>query len=418
MAAPETIEIVLRHEYGRLVATLLREFGAHRLATVEDGLSQALLEATTGWRTRGVPPNARAWLHRAARHRIIDELRRSERREALDDIEEPVSEQELEAHLSDDVHDDELRALLACAQPSVPVPSQIVFALRTLSGFSTKEIATRLVTSEENVQKRWERARDAMRLVDLDAEPEPTEMAARTESVLRMIYVLFTEGYFASTGQTVLRLELCEEAIRLASLVAAHPRYTSSSAWALVALLHLHHARRDARTDAEGQPVLLEDQDRALYRRDELATAFDAMKRASLEPQPSKYHLEASIAAEHAFAPSFAETRWAVIAHHYERLAEIDPSPLHVLHASIAISYAVGPREALARLETMSPPTWLAGSHLWLATHADLHRRLDDPERAIDLYEKAISLAPPLERAVLERRLRDLLSASRAPETF
>ena len=417
MAPPETIEIVLRHEYGRLVATLLREFGAHRLATVEDGLSQALLEATTGWRSRGVPPNARAWLHRAARHRIIDELRRSERRESLDDIDEPLSEHTLEARLSDDVHDDELRALFACAQPSVPVPSQIVFALRTLCGFSTKETATRLVTSEENVQKRCERAREAMRLVDLDAEPDPTEMPARTESVLRMIYVLFTEGYFASTGQTVLRLELCEEAIRLASLVAAHPRYTSSSAWALVALMHLHHARRAARTDREGHPVLLESQDRALYQRDELAMAFEAMKRASVDPTPSKYHLEAAIAAEHAFAPSFEETRWSVIVQHYERLAEIDPSPLHVLHASIAISYAVGPREALVRLETMRPPTWLVGSHLWLATHADLYRRLEDRERAIDLYEKAIALAPPQERAVLERRRQEVLSASRALET-
>jgi RNA polymerase sigma-70 factor (ECF subfamily) len=130
-----------------------------------------------------------------------------------------------------------------------------------------------------------------------------------------------------------------------------------------------------------------------------------------------KYHLEAAIAAEHAFAPSFEETRWSVIVQHYERLAEIDPSPLHVLHASIAISYAVGPREALVRLETMRPPTWLVGSHLWLATHADLYRRLEDRERAIDLYEKAIALAPPLERAVLERRRQEVLSASRALET-
>ena len=142
----EAIGFVLRHEYGRLVASLLREFGAHRMATVEDGLLQAMLEATTGWRTRGVPPNARAWLHRAARNRIIDELRKSERSEALDDIEEPASDLTLDAALQDDVHDDELRALFACAEPSIPLPSQIVFALRTLSGFSTKEVATRVTS--------------------------------------------------------------------------------------------------------------------------------------------------------------------------------------------------------------------------------------------------------------------------------
>lgn len=405
----EAIGFVLRHEYGRLVATLLREFGAHRIATVEDGLSQAMLEATTGWRTRGVPPNARAWLHRAARHRIIDELRRSERSEALDDIDEPASEVELEAALRDDVHDDELRALFACAEPSIPVPSQIVFALRTLSGFSTKEVATRLVTSEENVQKRAERAREAMRLVDLNKEPSAAEMPARTESVLRMIYVLFTEGYFASSGETVLRLELCEEAIRLAVLVAEHPRYTSPHAWALVALMHLHHARRDARTDAEGHPVLLEEQDRTRYRRNELALAFEAFQR-SANTVISKYGLEAAIAAEHAFAPSFAETRWPVIAQHYEQLAQIDPSPLHVLHGAIAISYAVSPEAALTRLETMRPPTWLAASHLWLATYADLHRRLGHRDEAVAFYEKAIALAPPFERAVLERRMRTQLA--------
>jgi len=404
--AHETISLVLRHEYGRLVARLLREFGAHRIATVEDGLSQALLEATLAWRSRGVPPNARAWLHRAARHRIIDELRRAERIEALDEIEEPRAELAIEAALSDDVHDDELRALFACAEPSIPLPSQIVFALRTLSGFSTKEIATRLVTTEENVQKRAERARVAMRSVDLDEEPSPSEMPVRAQAVLRMIYVLFTEGYFASSGESVLRLELCEEAIRLAMLVAEHPRYTSPSAWALVALMHLHHARRDARTDGSGHPVLLEDQDRTLYRRDELLLALHAMQRASDESTASKFHLEASIAAEHAFAPSFDETRWPVIVKYYERLAEIDPSPLHELHASIAISYAVSPEAALARLEEMRPPTWLSASHLWLATYADLYRRSGHRERAICFYEKAIALAPPFERAVLERRMR------------
>lgn len=404
----DALGFVLRHEYGRLVATLLREFGAQRLALVEDGLSEAMLEATRSWRQRGVPANARAWLHRAARHRIIDELRRSGRSEGLDDLEEPASDAVLEAALADELHDDELRALFACAAPSIPLPSQLVFALRTLSGFSTREIATRLVTSEENVQKRWERARDALRLIDLDEELAPDELAARAESVLRMVYVLFTEGYFASSGETVLRLELCEEAIRLAMLVAAHPRFTSPSAWGLVALMRLHHARRDARTDAEGDPVLLEAQDRTRYRRDELALGFEAFQRAGGAAE-SKYTLEAAIAAEHAFAPSFEETRWAVIARLYDRLAQLDPSPLHGLHHAIAISYAVGPEAGLAQLEGSRPPTWLAASHLWFATSADLHRRLGHRDEAIAFYERAIALAPPFERAVLERRLRSYL---------
>ena len=223
--AHASIAFVLRNEYGRLVAALLREFGAHRIALVEDGLGQAMLEATLGWRARGVPPNARAWIHRAARLRIVDELRKARRIESLDEADdlEDASAPSV-GGLADDLRDDELRALFACTQPSIPVPSQVVFALRTLCGFSTREIATRLVTSEENVQKRWERAREGMRLVDLARELSVEERGTRTDSVLRMIYVLFTEGYFTSTGETLLRLELCQEAIRLAVLVVEHPR--------------------------------------------------------------------------------------------------------------------------------------------------------------------------------------------------
>jgi RNA polymerase sigma-70 factor (ECF subfamily) len=356
------------------VATLLREFGAHRLAVVEDGLSQALLEATMGWRSRGVPPDARAWIHRAARHRIIDELRKQRRVEAIDAVDEVFAESAPETVLSDDVHDDELRALFACAEPSIPLASQIVFALRTLSGFSTREIATRLVTTEENVQKRWERARDGMARVDLAKEVPLAEMPARADAVLRMIYVLFTEGYFASSGETL-------------------------------ALMHLHHARRDARADAEGLPILLEDQDRSQYRRDELALGLEAFRRAQEGGAESKYHLEAAIAAEHAFAPTFADTRWSSIVRCYDRLAQIDPSPLHTLHGAIALSYAEGPEAGLARLDTMRPPTWLAASHLWLATYADFHRRLGHAEVAKSFYEKAIALAPSFERLMLERRL-------------
>ena len=405
----DTFEPVLRHEYGRVVAALMREFGAARLAVVEDGLAQAMLEATLSWRTRGAPPNARAWLLRAARHRVLDELRRQRPLTPLEEAapDEPAPEGP-QPGLSDDVHDDELRALLVCADPAIPLSSQIVFALRTLCGFSTREIATRLVTTEENVQKRWERARDALRTVDLGREPSAEQRPARTEGVLRMIYVLFTEGYFASNGETVLRLELSEEALRLGTLVAEHPGYTSNEAWALVALMHLHHARRDARTDEQGLPVLLEQQDRTRYRREELALAMAAFQRAARAGLHSKYHLEAAIAAEHAFAPSFADIRWASIVTLYERLGRLDPSPLHELHEAIARSYAEGPAVALGRLEALRPPAWLAGSHLWLATAADFQRRLGKAAEARALYEQAIALAPPLERLVLQRRVDEL----------
>lgn len=401
----DAIGIVLRHEVARVTAALLREFGAARLASIEDALAQAMLEATVAWRSRGVPSHARAWLHRAARHRMIDELRRSARVGELPPQTEPAVQAEPEPpSLCDDVKDDELRALFLCAHPSVPIASQLVFALRTLSGFSTREVAVRLFTSPQNVQKRYERARDALRGVDVRAEPCGDALAARLDGVHRMIYVLFTEGYFASSG-SVLRLELCREAIRLAEQLAAHPRASTPAAWALLALMRFHHARADARVDERGDPVPLEQQDRTRYRRDELALAIETFARAAEGGLASKYHLEAAIAAEHALAPTFDDIRWPLVVGLYQRLEAVDPSPLHALHGAIALSYAEDPRAGLARLDALRPPTWLAGSHLWLATRADFHARLGQEDQARNFYEQAMALAPPNERRALRARM-------------
>jgi len=396
---------VLRHDYGRVLAALLREFGGTRVALIEDGLSQAMLEAMTSWRARGVPPEPRAWLHRAAKHRIVDELRRT-RRLAPEEAAPEAHADAPDVGLHDDLGDDEVRALYACAHPSIPLASQLVFALRTLAAFSTKEIAMRLVTSEENVQKRFERAREAFQTIDVREELTGTALMERTDAVLRMIYVLFTEGYLPSSGARALRLELCHEAIRLAGWVAAHRSIAASSAEALLALMHLHHARRDARVDPEGRLVMLEDQDRSRYRHDELRHALSLLERASASGLTTKYHLEAAIVAEHAFAPAFEATDWSRIVQLYDRLAHVDPSPLHTLHAAVAASYAEGPDQGLARLETMRPPTWLLGSHLWLGAYADMHARAERLELARDYYDKAIAVAPPLERAMLIERRR------------
>jgi predicted RNA polymerase sigma factor len=245
--------------------------------------------------------------------------------------------------------------------------------------------------------------------IDISAELTGDMLRERREAVLRMLYVMFTEGYFASSGTTVLKLELCQEAIRLTALVAEHPQLSSSETLALLALMHLHHARREARADADNKPVPLENQDRFRYRRDELLLGLTLLDRASetgaTRSLHSSYHLQAAIAAEHAFAPTFAETRWPVIVQLYDALEKHEPSALHTLHAAVAASYAVGPEAGLARLATMRPPTWLAGSHLWLATHADLNARAGRRDIARELYEEAVALAPALERDILKRRM-------------
>lgn len=402
---------LLRHEYARVLSVLLRQYGPRRLPLIEDAIGQAMLEAVTAWRSRGAPDNRGGWLYRAAQHRLIDELRRQKRtnqgrgEQSADELLAPGDEA---VTLEGELADDELRALFACAHPKVPQPAQLVLALRTLCGFSSTEIATRLVTTTENVQKRYERAREALRDVEVCSILDVTEVASRRDSVMRMLYVMFTEGYFASSGQLVLRLELCVEAIRLGRALSLHSRSAHVDATALLALMLLHHARRDARVNDANQPVLLEDQDRAKYRRDELALALKLLQQASQQGLTSKYHLEAAIAGEHAFAPTFAETRWGEIAKLYAQLSRIDPSPLHDLHGLIAVSYADGPRVALDRLQLARPPTWLQGSHLWLATRADLHRRLGEVDEAKRWYEQAIALAPPIEAAVLQTQMAKL----------
>jgi RNA polymerase sigma factor (sigma-70 family) len=403
----DALVVVMRHEYGRVVAALLREFGGAGVARIEDALSQAMVEALTSWASRGPPASPRAWLHRAARHRLLDELRSARRFEALGTHEESARDDD--PGLSDDIHDDELRALYACAAPSIPPPSQLVFALRTLAGFSTREIAARLCTTEENVQKRFERAREAFRDIDVCEALSGEALRERSEAVLRMLYVMFTEGYFASASETPLRLELCQEAIRLATLVSRHAQLSSSDALALVALMHFHHARRDARIDAEGKPVLLEVQNRSRYRHDELTVALKLLTQASTtetgEVQLSgRWQIEAAIAAEHACAPDFESTRWSVVLQLYQRLMVVEPSPLHALHAAIAASYAINPEAGLAQLKAMQPPTWLLGSHLWLATLADLTARAGNLPVARGYYDQAIALAPPNEKEVLKLR--------------
>lgn len=402
----------LRHAHGRVVARLLRAFGHDRLPVIEDAVGQALLEGTLAWRDQGPPDHLVAWLTRAARHRVIDELRRQQRRPqvSLQDadpgaVEVADDDAPLDGvTLAGEVDDDVLRALFACAAPSIPLPSQLVFALRTLCGFSTREIAARLWTSEQNVQKRFERARTQLQGEDLQIELVSSSWAPRAEAVLRMVYVLFTEGYFASSGEQVLRLELCEEALRLATSIARHPQTTSSTALALLALLTLHHARRDARVDDDGLPVLIEDQDRRRFDARALAAGLALLDEAAADGLPSRYHLEACIAAEHALAPSFDATRWEVIDALYARLDVVDPSPLHRLHGAIAHAYAHGPEAGLARLAAVKPPGWLEGSSLWLASAAEMHRRAGNTTRAIELYDAAISLAPAVEARVLQRR--------------
>jgi predicted RNA polymerase sigma factor len=306
-----------------------------------------------------------------------------------------------------EIRDDLLRMLFVCCHEGIPMESRVVLALKTLCGFGTAEIAPRLFTTEANVHKRLGRARDRLRALGpaLDT-PALADLRSRLPGVHAVLYLLFNEGYLAAQGEEAIRRELCDEAIRLTTMLAEHPVGAGPETFALLALMHLHAARLGARLDGQGGLLLLEEQDRSLWDRERMQTGMEWLARAASGDVFSQFHAEAGIAAEHCLAPSFRQTSWEKIAELYAMLEQIAPSPIHTMNRAVAVAECRGPDAALAVLDGLVPPGWLAGSHLWEAVLADLHRRAGNAEAAERHRERALALAPtePL-RALLRRRL-------------
>jgi RNA polymerase sigma-70 factor (ECF subfamily) len=313
-------------------------------------------------------------------------------------VEDPVS--------PDQVHEDMLRMLFLCCDESIPPESQLVLALKTLCGFSTSEIALRLFTSEANVQKRLSRARDRLREAPPDLDTPLDKLGARLASVHRIIYLLFNEGYLSAHAEHAIRREVCDEAVRLATLLAQHPTGATPEGFALLALMHLHLARLDSRVDPLGGLLLLEEQDRSLWDREQISLGLEWLQRSANGDVFSRYHGEAAIAAEHCLAPSFKATRWKEIAELYQMVERNTVSPLHWLNRAVAVAEWRGADAGLAVLEGVVPPAWLAGSYLWDAVLADLHRRAGHSEIALRHRDRAVSSAPTdAVRELLRRRL-------------
>jgi RNA polymerase sigma-70 factor (ECF subfamily) len=297
--------------------------------------------------------------------------------------------------------------VFVCCQDTIPWESQLVLALKTLCGFSTSEIALRLFTSEANVHKRLARARDRLRLGAPDIETPPLEsLRSRLGGVHGVLYLLFNEGYLSAHDEHAIRHELCDEAVRLTTLLAEHPVGAVPESFAPLALMHLHAARLGSRVDATGGLLLLEEQDRSLWDRERVQVGMQWLQRSASGDTFSRFHAEAGVAAEHCLAPSFAQTRWKQIADLYAMLERIAPSPLHTLNRAVAIAECEGPAAGLAVVDGLAPPSWLAGSYLWDAVLADLHRRAGHVEGSHRHRQRAIESAPTdAVRELLRRRL-------------
>ncbi len=311
-----------------------------------------------------------------------------------------------EFFLNGEVRDDLLRMLFVCCEEAIPVESQLVLALKTLCGFDVREIALRLFTSKANVYKRLGRARNRLRELPLRlGELADEQYSARLPAVHKILYLLFTEGYLSSHAEMPIRRELCNEAIRLAAILAEHPVGQAPETFALLGLMHLHSARMTARQDASGGLLLLEEQDRDLWDQQEIQVGLQWLAKSSKGEVFSRYHAEAAIAAEHCLAPSFQETRWDEVAKCYSLLERIAPSATHKLNRAVAVAEWQGPAEGLAALKGFEPPTWLAGSYIWAAVLADLHRRCGNAHTANRYRDVACKSAPtPAVRELLERR--------------
>jgi RNA polymerase sigma-70 factor, ECF subfamily len=395
LAPGAAIDRLFRHESGRAVASLIRVLGDFDLA--EEAVQEAWVVALERWPRDGVPRNPGAWITTTARNRAIDRLRRArvleEKRAQLAALEALGSEEDE----PDGFPDDRLRLMFTCCHPALPAEARVALTLRTLGGLSVPEVARAFLVAESAMAKRLVRAKRKIAVAGIAYRvPEEHELPHRMPSVLAAVYLIFNEGYAATAGEALVRRELCAEAIRLGRLlVELMPGRPEPHG--LLALMLLHHARRDARVDADGRLVLLSDQDRSLWHAGEIEEGRAHAAAAA----PDRYGLQAAIAAEHVADA----TDWAHVAALYARLAALDPSPVIELNRAVAVAMADGPAAGLARIDAISG---LDDYYLLHSARADLLRRLGRAADARAAYERALALAVnPVERAFLERRLRD-----------
>jgi len=401
-------ETVYRAESRRVFATLVRLLGDFDIA--EEALHDAFHAALEQWPRDGVPANPRAWLVSTGRFKAIDGIRRRARFDSIEDHAEHVENVADESPPWNDesIEDDRLRLVFTCCHPALSSDAQVALTLREVCGLTTEEIAQAFLSGAPTLAQRIVRAKAKIRDARIPYEvPTPDELPQRLDSVLRVVYLVFNEGYLASSGSSLTRVDLSAEAIRLGRLLV--DLLPEPEAIGLLGLMLLHESRRAARTSSTGQIVLLNDQDRSLWNREQIAEGLALIERALASRRFGPYTLQGAIAAIHAQAADADATDWGEIVGIYDVLLRFDPSPVVELNRAVAVAMRDGPAAGVTLIEIILGRGDLQDYHLAHAAHADLCRRLGETAKARASYQRAITLSrQDQERQFLERRLTEL----------
>ena len=410
----QLVEHLFRQEAAKIVSALARSFGLRNLELIEDSVQEALLKALRVWSYGKTPPNPAAWLMQVARNHALDALRRSTRwREKEEEIalEQRTGESaDAPPVFSDEeIKDDQLRLIFACCHPALNTESQVALTLKLLCGLNVEEIARAFLASAETIAKRLTRARERLRTNVVPFEiPAGPQLKPRLDSVLDVLYLLFNEGYNASHGEDLIRRDLCDEAIRLTTLLTEHSACDTPKTHALLALLLFQAARFSARIGSAGEILVLQDQDRSVWDRQKISHAFYHLERAS-SGATSQFHLQAGIAACHCAAQSYQAIDWQKILLLYDLLLEQNDSPIVALNRAVALSKVRGPEAGLSALEEIRNSQALQKYYLFYAVRGELHLELEQYREAEENFRIGLSLTSmPAEQNFLRKKLGEI----------
>jgi RNA polymerase sigma-70 factor (ECF subfamily) len=405
-----TVEAVFRTESGRIIAGLIRISRSFDLA--EEAMQDAFAAAVVSWRTEGIPCNPAAWIATTARRKLIDYARREQTRRNHEGqllYEYESRSNAIDEEMSRPFEDDRLSLIFTCCHPALNLQAQVALTLRTLGGLTTPEIARAFLVPEATLAQRLVRAQRKIQQARIPYQvPSPASLPERLAAVQAVLYLIFNEGYSASSGDNLIRRELCAEAIRLARTLAELMPDNPES-MALLALMLLHDSRRDARSSPDGQLVTLEEQDRSLWRRDQIAEGIRLVERALGRRNVGPYQLQAAIAAVHAEASTAAETDWKQIAALYAVLSAGQSSPIVSLNHAVAIAMGESLERGLALIDSLGSSGELDSYHLYHAARADLLRRMGRNREARESYHRGLALTTnAVELRYLRRRISEL----------